>query len=415
MSTYQTSQTPWADWSEWAFVRESLLPPGGRVGEALEVVEMWRSRGGLPHAVDSTALLVEVMLRDREGLRSESELRLAYAMVVVRTVNGLVDPSQQGYYAEPVSLLASRIGLPQWLVELRHDATHSQLPTLIVLRSAADCLLLWLNDNYWLSQFSFLEETSRLCVPTTGRLAAKDHKVHQDLVFGARSTVLTNLFLPMLLRGAVIDQAEDLIQLHALCEQSWELWAQTLSLGIEHNLQGAHTIICGLISFALNRSDKVPMQRLEYVVFSCSFWVQKILEIVDSFDSTKIEEILGSERNQSNIEVVIASASEKNSSNRTHFDGLLNAVGIAYGLTPLCEGGTLDRPFEFRRSLFDSLTNKTAPINKRNRILGKTGPQPLGRVCWPLGCVPGSTSVDELYTIEIDDSFRGTDGESSRV
>lgn len=44
---------------------------------------------------------------------------------------GLVEGQQTKFYAEPVNVLAGRLGLPQWLVDLRHEATHSQVTTVM--------------------------------------------------------------------------------------------------------------------------------------------------------------------------------------------------------------------------------------------------------------------------------------------
>lgn len=85
-------------------------------------------------------------------------------MVVVRAVNGLVDCNQQGVFASSVLSLAERIGLPAWIVELRHDSTHNQLPSLSVLRSAARYLLTWFRLNYWDPQQARLEERTRCCL-----------------------------------------------------------------------------------------------------------------------------------------------------------------------------------------------------------------------------------------------------------
>lgn len=41
------------------------------------------------------------------------------------------------------------LGLPASFVELRHEATHRELPSLIVLRNAAQRSLEWLWDYYW--------------------------------------------------------------------------------------------------------------------------------------------------------------------------------------------------------------------------------------------------------------------------
>lgn len=51
----------------------------------------------MPVAVDITASFIEIMLNDAylnptEAPRSDNELRLMYAMAVVRLVNGIVDP-----------------------------------------------------------------------------------------------------------------------------------------------------------------------------------------------------------------------------------------------------------------------------------------------------------------------------------
>lgn len=41
------------------------------------------------------------------------------------------------------------LGLPASFVELRHEATHRELPSLIVLRNASQRSLEWLWDYYW--------------------------------------------------------------------------------------------------------------------------------------------------------------------------------------------------------------------------------------------------------------------------
>lgn len=50
-------------------------------------------------------------------------------------VNGLVDPLQKSYYASSISNLAGQLGLPGFFVDLRHAATHEDLPTLAALRN----------------------------------------------------------------------------------------------------------------------------------------------------------------------------------------------------------------------------------------------------------------------------------------
>lgn len=45
--------------------------------------------------------------------------------------------------------IAKNIGLPATFVELRHQATHEQLPSLSKLRSAANNALAWIWNFYW--------------------------------------------------------------------------------------------------------------------------------------------------------------------------------------------------------------------------------------------------------------------------
>lgn len=45
--------------------------------------------------------------------------------------------------------IAKTIGLPATFVELRHQATHEQLPSLLKLRTAAKKALAWIWDYYW--------------------------------------------------------------------------------------------------------------------------------------------------------------------------------------------------------------------------------------------------------------------------
>lgn len=79
-------------------------------------------------------------------------MRLAYSMALIRFVNGLVDPAQTGPFARSIAGIATQIGLPLWFVELRHAATHEDLPSLSVLRDAARKAMDWLYERYWLPQ-----------------------------------------------------------------------------------------------------------------------------------------------------------------------------------------------------------------------------------------------------------------------
>lgn len=161
-----------------------ILPPAGPAGPAgpdslfgrwtsartaaTHEVDTLLSRGQCPLALEATgaltsALVLDATLHSPEDVRStllspypdsgvgmpdasESAtmgVRMAYAMAVVRFVNGVVDEFQTALYASSVVVLASKAGLPLWLVQIRHAATHQTCPPLTVLREAAVEVRCW--------------------------------------------------------------------------------------------------------------------------------------------------------------------------------------------------------------------------------------------------------------------------------
>jgi Las1-like len=127
---------------------------------ALNVIEVWKSRGRIPVAIEGTYNIVGVMLRDSyfhpnsELAASDDELRSLYSIHIIRAVNAVVDIAQKGAVAMSVEGLAKSLGIPGWVVELRHEATHGpKLPPLSSLRLAADHLLSsFFLPQYWQAQ-----------------------------------------------------------------------------------------------------------------------------------------------------------------------------------------------------------------------------------------------------------------------
>ena len=94
----------------------------------------------LPHALESLLSILVAVQQDHAsgtGPSCSLSLRQSYATALIRLVNGLVDPLQAGTYARSILSIAAQIGLPAWLVELRHAATHEDLPSLELLRDGA--------------------------------------------------------------------------------------------------------------------------------------------------------------------------------------------------------------------------------------------------------------------------------------
>ncbi|EEY18108.1 conserved hypothetical protein [Verticillium alfalfae VaMs.102] len=154
--------TPWRDRAELLAVRRQFYPdaaaqaqlkPGhARQHDAVARVSLWMQRGGCPHLVESTALLVAAILSDAEGGGSSAgtyAARAAYAAAFSRFVTGLLDGHQDKQRKLSMYSVAKTIGLPATFVELRHQATHEQLPSLAKLRGAARRALGWIWEYYW--------------------------------------------------------------------------------------------------------------------------------------------------------------------------------------------------------------------------------------------------------------------------
>ncbi|AEO56210.1 hypothetical protein MYCTH_2300873 [Thermothelomyces thermophilus ATCC 42464] len=134
----------------------------GEKQEAVARVSMWMQRGGCPHMVESTALLTAAILSDEvtggpgagsdDGLARASRayaVRAAYSAAFSRFVTGLLDSHQDRQRKMSMYDVAKSVGLPATFVELRHQATHEQLPSLARLRAAADKALDWIWEYYW--------------------------------------------------------------------------------------------------------------------------------------------------------------------------------------------------------------------------------------------------------------------------
>ncbi|KAJ5279544.1 hypothetical protein N7478_004916 [Penicillium angulare] len=145
--------TAWKNKSELLEVRDQFYPSASYDGPdnrplACSIVEAWKLRGNVPHHVEATALLTDAILHDDAQNNSIFSIRATYSAAFCRFVTGLVDSKITG----PRRTMFQRavdLGLPASFVELRHEATHREPPSLVVLRKSTQRSLEWLWDNYW--------------------------------------------------------------------------------------------------------------------------------------------------------------------------------------------------------------------------------------------------------------------------
>jgi hypothetical protein len=189
-----------------------------------------------------------------------------YAMCIVRAVNGLVEPSQQSYYAESILSIATKIGLPPWFVDLRHDSTHNTLPSINLLRSASRSLLLWYRETYWDQQHIYLENLSYRCLnydPKNTSPEIIENSNQLEVLFARESTFLANILLPLFhedLLNAIHAQVDLSTVLINTSERSTllltsykrEMWEDLLLKALSSHKGAIHMILTSIISTAIN-------------------------------------------------------------------------------------------------------------------------------------------------------------------
>eukprot|EP01041_Mallomonas_annulata_P002864 gene2864-5628_t len=278
---------PWANWDEWIEVKNSLFSNSYESQiKSIEIIEMWKWRGRIPYSVESTASIVEICSKDHAfhsanayagsinqfPKRSDNELRMMYAIVIVRAVNGLVDPGQQSYFAESVLSLATKVGLPAWFVELRHDATHSALPSLAVLREGATCLLTWYLNNYWQPQADHLLALSTQCMPTSTSHAVGNSKTCtsetntkmdiNQLLTRPSVTLVADIFVPMFVQSTLLQDPPVRSSSSALATafrtaftKQLRVWESTIS-HLAINWRFRWMMICHLAAVAISAVER---------------------------------------------------------------------------------------------------------------------------------------------------------------
>ncbi|XP_029662161.1 uncharacterized protein LOC115234909 [Formica exsecta] len=161
-------QVPWFSLTEWHDVYKQIY--SNDVTEQMKAYEAllaWKARmPKLPVGVDCTLSILQVCLRDREWtskidsgelpMYCENDLSLMYSTTIMRFLNHFCNIG----HTKQTSLfqIAKQLRIPEWIVNLRHQAAHGyELPSIGVLRIAINILLHWLHDEYWAAEACAIE------------------------------------------------------------------------------------------------------------------------------------------------------------------------------------------------------------------------------------------------------------------
>ncbi|XP_065221343.1 uncharacterized protein LOC135846278 [Planococcus citri] len=156
MST--VSVVPWFCKEEWEFCRNNLFGSDVTMKKkAVEHLYIWKTRcSNLPMGVECTLVLMDTRLQDLQSDGDETRvlnrmnLELLYSMAVTKFVNFVTDSCVGNRSATTLQDVAKELGIPAWIVDLRHKAAHNaSCLSLTSLREATDFCLKWLYDEYW--------------------------------------------------------------------------------------------------------------------------------------------------------------------------------------------------------------------------------------------------------------------------
>ena len=150
--------TPWRTQSDLLHVRQNLYHLNESEQDlrrnAVSRVMARKLRGHLPHAVESTALLVDAILHHTTSSTANSSfsIRAVYSAAFCRFVTGFCDigrSKEGGLVPSSMLEIARQIDMPSEFVALRHEAIHEELPSLGRLVEATERGLEWLWRAYW--------------------------------------------------------------------------------------------------------------------------------------------------------------------------------------------------------------------------------------------------------------------------
>jgi hypothetical protein len=202
-------------------------------------------------------------------------------VVFSRFVNGLVDPAQQGLYARSIATIAHQLDLPIFFVQLRHSATHEDLPNLEVLRSGGKQVVYW----YYLFSLPFPSDTcnmqaldwlyERYWIPQVHSLRGLSTSTLDDGLDKAIGLLLKSYkaMRKMAVRDATKDNAIASERLYQRFER-WIVEAGTTLLGAQGGSadDSANLALEALIAKMLEPGFLVPVSK-KFISYLCVYFI----------------------------------------------------------------------------------------------------------------------------------------------
>ena len=132
---------------------------------AVEEIMIWKSRTDrLAAGVETTLCLLlgalaHANIAVQQDVTGDAHVCLTLATAVNRFLNLI---SHTGFNLLGLTKyydVAERFGIPDWIVEVRHETTHGHMPSKELLLDALAFCLKWINQNYWIPELKKLSQS----------------------------------------------------------------------------------------------------------------------------------------------------------------------------------------------------------------------------------------------------------------
>ncbi|KZS11104.1 Uncharacterized protein APZ42_023827 [Daphnia magna] len=283
---------PWISMEEWKQVYKQVYSEKRKEKWAgLNQMIMWKSRvTKLSLGIECSLYLLQAILRDEEykfdanHALSENDIALMYSTAIIRFINLISHLGQVDLRHQPISAIAEMAGIPDWVVSIRHEATHAKMPSLDILRPGANLAMEWLKENYWRTE----EENSfDLYWPaesnnaTSRMMLAKMKEAKEEETGSAPKCVVLSKelqqavsMLVLLLKEMGSRNSINEIQSRELHQYLYKLWLQTKNFATPLNKKEIANLT-------------VPLKKLQPLVFDD---IKRLLsELVESDGEEELE------------------------------------------------------------------------------------------------------------------------------
>ena len=141
----------WKNWDEWLHVYNLLFSEDEQeILKGCAKVSAWLSKQQVPIAIEVTAALQKELHNNKRNVD-------ALSLGIIRFINGVIEPYKDANISSSIQTICNELNVPDHVLNIRHAATHGQIPTFEFACVGALSALKWLRDNYWEQQLNVLK------------------------------------------------------------------------------------------------------------------------------------------------------------------------------------------------------------------------------------------------------------------